>query len=425
MNPIQVPRAAGAGAGEAPPEPASFPLLLIAPLAALAGAFVAWAFATDPLRLPDTRSFLAIADSLMHGHGLVYREPAWPNLNLFAFRSPGYSTFLALTKAAWGIQGTVMLQGAMIGWVASLAGAVAARLAGRAAGWVAFALAMAWPYAWVLAGLLCTESLYTALSLTAVWLVMEAGLRRSAGRAVGGGLFAALAMLTRPLGLTVVPIMAVWLARRSPRVAIAFCLAVVLLWAPWVTRNAMRIHAFVPLQTEGGISSICGVMGVTIGPYWKFAAEHQEMGEHGLDRYFWGVTVREAAAHPVVVIRQMVFKFIRYCVPIDRSPVFWLHRFVLLLALVPVFLPAWRSRLWLPIWVWLIQCGASTAIGTNDRYRFPTDWVVAVMVAVGCVALVRRFGARRGALAIAGLVGVSVALLLVQLSGHRGPLLGY
>ena len=107
----------------------------------------------DPYSNPDSRAFEGLARSLLSGQGFVYREPMFPSLPMYAFRSPGYSGFLALGLLLGGVTAAVALQGALNGVAAALVGDLAGRWAGTAGAWIAFALRLAWPAGWFYARL--------------------------------------------------------------------------------------------------------------------------------------------------------------------------------------------------------------------------------------------------------------------------------
>lgn len=150
------------------------------------------------------------------------------------------------------------LLGALVGTLTCVvAGRLGRRLAGPRTGLAAAALAAVYP-GFVLADTSgMSESLYVLLVGLALLLAV-----RVAGRGENAGLGApallgaclGLAALTRTEGLLLVPLLA-WPAVAlggRPRVAslAAVTLAAVLVVAPWTGRNAIRLHAFVPVATN-------------------------------------------------------------------------------------------------------------------------------------------------------------------------------
>lgn len=362
----------------------------IAVAAALIGAVIAAAVTADPYANPDSHAFESLARSLLAGRGLAYREPLLGALDLYAFRSPVYGVFLAAGLALGGVRGALALQGAVAGATAALVGAIGARLGGRRVGYLALGLALVWPTSWWLAGQLMSETLYGGLAVAATWLALEAAARRSAGRAVLAGIAVTLAMLTRPPGLGLVLVLPCWLALKFPRGAAACAMAAVIAWAPWPVRNAQRLHAFVPIATNGGINAWTGNTGAPVSEGWQLMSARPELGEIGLDRYFWNLTRDYVASHPRALAYRVARKAAAYALPLERRPEFWLHRVAVLLALACLLFPAWRARLLLPGLVWLVHAGFGVLTVVNDRYRWPTEWVVVLAAACGTLALLER-----------------------------------
>src|SRR5437867_13457902 len=125
-----------------------FPLGWAALGAAVVGVVVTLALRIDPMQNPDSIAFVALARSVLSGHGLRYREALIPGLDLLAFRAPGYPVFLALGLALGGVGAVIAIQGALNGLAAALVGGIARDLGAGRAAWVAFALRLIGPPAW-------------------------------------------------------------------------------------------------------------------------------------------------------------------------------------------------------------------------------------------------------------------------------------
>ena len=228
----------------------------------------------------DPRDYDRYARSIATGHG--YPHPFAPYGGSTAYRPPG---FPALLGAVYAVRGgahpppgwRVYVGGyqpdphqadagrvaqALVGTaVVALTGLVAFQLWGRRAGIAALALATVYPPLVIVGVSLFSEPLFIAFVLGAV----AAALRTRAGPvhalrwAVLSGVFAGLAWLTRSNGFTVLPALCllVWTARpRLSRAALAMpavlLAGAVLVVAPWTVRNAVALHAFVPVSTEAG-----------------------------------------------------------------------------------------------------------------------------------------------------------------------------
>ncbi|MBI5709490.1 MAG: glycosyltransferase family 39 protein [Candidatus Eisenbacteria bacterium] len=381
------------------PRGTGFPLAPLAAVAALGGAVVAARFTAAPYANLDSHAFESLARALLDGRGFVYREPMLGTLDLYAFRSPVYAAFLALGLRLGGIPAALALQGAIAGVAAALVGAIGARLAGRRAGLIAFALALLWPASWVFAGQILSETLYAVLAVTAVWLGLEAAERRSAARAVLCGLACALALLARPPGVALLLALVGWLSWRYRRGAVVCGLVALVAWAPWPVRNARHLHAFVPLLTSGGINAWAGNGEAPVSEGWVLMSRHTGLGEVGLDRMFWRLALAEARREPARVARRMAAKAVAYLVPREPGRIRWFHGAALLFALGALLVPAARARLTLPALVWLAHAAVTVPLVVGDRYRLPTEWVVALAAGLGIDALLALRGARRAAAA--------------------------
>ena len=240
------------GAGLGLPLPLA--LLLVA-----AGALLAQAFLPVARDCADTASFVALAHALATGHGLAYREPMLPWLEMLAFRSPGYPVLLAALLPLGGDRLALAVNGALAVFAAVQAGEITASIGGRRAGRVALVLLLLWVPAWWWAGRLVSETLFVALGVAAMRAGLAAISARSARLAALAGLLAAAATLVRPAGLAIAVALVLVLAWRAPRAAAAFALVAALAYAPWPVRNAARLGAPVPFTTNGGFNLCDGL----------------------------------------------------------------------------------------------------------------------------------------------------------------------
>ncbi len=386
-----------------------FPLGRVAVGAAVAGAIVTRLLHIDPHLNPDAFAFESIARSLLAGHGFAYRESSLAGLDLYAFRAPAYPVFVALALAAGGVSTLIAIQGSLNGLTAALVGSIAGWLGGSRAAWIAFAIRLAWPAAWFHSALVMSEIFYEALIVIATWLVLEAIERRRISWIALSGLLTTAAMLTRPVGLGLAAALGIWLLIRWRRGAVVFALAVLLSWAPWPIRNAERLHAFVPFTTLGGATAFTGASDQDVGAAFQFMSSHVEMGEVGLDRYFYAQARARVLADPgAAFIRAARFALV-YLGPIrGRARELWVHRFAMLAALPALALALWRRRLTLPFLIWGAQGVLLLPVLLIDRYRFPTEWCVVIAAGLGLAALAERIGSRRAVIASAIALAVCI-----------------
>jgi hypothetical protein len=390
----------------------------VAIVSAVIGAVINLLTPVDPHLNLDSRAFEAIARSLLAGQGFVYREPLLHGLAFYAFRSPGYSAFLALGLWLGGVTAAVALQGALQGVSAALVGDLAGRWAGPRAAWLAFAIRFAWPAGWFHAGQLMSEGFFELTTLLAVWLAVRTGEGRQLRWALAAGVAVGVALLTRPVGLGCALALAAWLCVRHPRGAAVLALAALLTWLPWPLRNAQRLHAYVPFLTSGGVTSWTTHSGHPPSVAWDYMAQHTDLGEVGLDRHFRVATLEIVRADPMGFARQLGRGLLEYVGPLFyRGREVWLHRFALL-ALLPALLWAdARRRLVLPGLVWAGEGLFMLPIALHARFRFPSEWCVIVAAAIGLEATAERWGTRRAGVLALGALLLCIAFTLAVARG--------
>jgi 4-amino-4-deoxy-L-arabinose transferase-like glycosyltransferase len=155
----------------------------------------------------------------------------------------------------------VRIAQAVVGTVTVLlVGLLARELWGRTAMLVALGLAaLSFPLA-VVGDSLLTESLFTPLVLAATLCALRS--RRGSfryGWILAAALFAGMASLTRTNGMILAPALAVVVWSTKPRLRprslaapLVFLLVMAAAIAPWTIRNAVYVHAFVPVSVETG-----------------------------------------------------------------------------------------------------------------------------------------------------------------------------
>jgi hypothetical protein len=219
----------------------------------------------------DARDYEEHARSIAVGEGysrrVAYGRPT-------AFRPPGYPYFLAGVYRLADVERastarrvhTARLAQALVGTaVVALIGVLAAQLWGRRTGLLAMALGAVYVPLIVMGGAVMSEPLFALLMLAALVAALEH--RRSRHRyrfALLTGVLAGLATLTRANAVILLAPLAFamydggWRASwRALAPAAALVLAAVAVIAPWTVRNAVELHAFVPVSTQLG-SSLAG-----------------------------------------------------------------------------------------------------------------------------------------------------------------------
>jgi len=169
----------------------------------------------------------------IHGrdYAVAYRPPLWPAVLGAGYAAAGHRVlFGRIETALLGAFGVLALA-----WVAG-------ELLGPRAAWWAGAIGAVYLPLVLMASVLESETLFVLVALLAVGCALR-------GWAVAAGVAVGLAALARVDGLVllagVLPLLGL---RRAPVVLLACALAI----APWTVRNAIQLHAFVPVSTESG-----------------------------------------------------------------------------------------------------------------------------------------------------------------------------
>jgi hypothetical protein len=169
----------------------------------------------------------------IHGrdYAVAYRPPLWPAVLGAGYAVTGHRVlFGRIETALLGAFGVLALA-----WVAG-------ELLGPRAAWWAGAIGAVYLPLVLMASVLESETLFVLVALLALGFALR-------GWAVAAGVAVGLAALARVDGLIllagVLPLIGL---RRAPVVLLACALAI----APWTVRNAIQLHAFVPVSTESG-----------------------------------------------------------------------------------------------------------------------------------------------------------------------------
>ena len=346
------------------------------------------------LRYLDERTYVGLAERLLD-HGAY----VGPDLVSTASRPPGWPLVLAGTFL---LDRNPLLPKLLN--VLALAGAVlllmrfTSREEPRAAplvGWLAVCFPL-FAYA--------ASTLYPQI-LGSLGLVAAVGLaaRPTPRSAVGAGpLFGALALLVPSFAL-LVPVLVAWIAWSARRAApaAAFALAFVLVVAPWTARNAVRLGAFVPISTNGGLNLLMGNSAQT-SPTAGVNIERSEfqkppgVDEVGLDRVFRDRAVAWITSNPgdafVLYLGKVANHFNfrnELATSAEASPwKDWLMAatYLPLLAVALVRIPLWRRIPPGPFEalchvIYFSNAFASAVFFTRIRFRIPFDLLLVAMVA--------------------------------------------
>lgn len=267
-------------------------------------------------QVSDAGWYMARATDLAAGHGYVDRgmptafwPVGWPAALAALFFVVGPSS--AAVKAANVIMAMLVLL---------LTGALGARLTGNRLVGASAALLMAvYPNAIGYVPFALTEIFYQMLLLAALWLLTC----RGAWAAVAAGLVFGLATLTKaqtlvvPLFLFSAPmIRKAWRAQwqyflTKKLVIVYFGMLIVVL--PWTWRNAVELHAFIPVSTNGGWTLLTGNNQEARGTYTPNTVlaeglDHDPADQVAMDRLARDRAFAWIKAHPMRFLELLPLK---------------------------------------------------------------------------------------------------------------------
>ncbi len=195
--------------------------------------------------LPDQREYLAIAANLMTGQGLQFHDDRFGD-TVYAFRSPGYPSFLAglrcdlrtirIVQAILDTSTVLAIYLLATQWLDERQSLIAAALVGLN------------PFLIFFTSLLLTETLFTT---TLVWGLVMLARKQWIGLAS-----IALALLIRPPAAALVPFACAFAAGLSPRKMLAgFAIGVatsLIVLFPWAYRNHQMLGVWIWTTTNAG-----------------------------------------------------------------------------------------------------------------------------------------------------------------------------
>ncbi len=255
-------------------------LIVLVAGAALRVTWVSYA-GVEPSFGSDTQAYLLLGKQLARGDG--YQNPLIEPANKIraqqhlaplprepsAFYPPGYPTFIA--AVAWTVWHSPIPDHALvrtIGYVQALLGVLsilmvfvlARRVFGTGVGLTAAALMALYPNLIALTATLQFETVFIALTLATVLLLYPIAVdeQPKMRRLVAGGVMTGVvALLHPPIAFILIALVATrMLSRRKFRqtlqVALALGFTMVLAMSPWIIRNAVELHAFIPTATGAG-----------------------------------------------------------------------------------------------------------------------------------------------------------------------------
>lgn len=383
---------------------------------------------SDQIRYLDERDYLELTRSMAEGRGFSTASGA-----ATAYRPPGYPLLLLPVHLISGgsvpamrMIGVISLAGAI--WMVFLLGrrahsdAVGALAAVLMAGYPLLAYTATALYPQIPALFLLLLFLHLALQAISPQHLPPG---RRLGYAAVGGLAGGLLTLTVPtFGPFVLAILG-WLAwshRRAEsrrRILRAFAIslfAIALLPAAWCVRNAVQLHAFVPVSTNNGVNLLLGnseKVTATSGPGGDISAYRQRadqlhLDEVELDRFYRDEAVNWITGHPAraagLYVEKVVqnFSFRNELATTGQSStgkdLVSALTFYPLLGLALLRVLTLRTRPLRPVekaalWVMIGQVLLLAVFFTRLRLRMPLDGLTILIAASAVVLLLQRWAA--------------------------------
>jgi len=196
-------------------------------------------------RLPDQREYLSLGRNLLHDGSLSFVDPRFDQ-RLYAYRSPGYPAFIALLG---GSPLAVRLLQALLDTSTILAVyLLALQITRRPAFPIYAALLIAVdPFLIYFTGLILSETLFTALLVWGVFLLV----RR---RILAAAIMLLLAVLVRPSALLLAPGLILFAPPHRLRQLLIVLAVMAVGLFPWAWRNHRILGAWIWTTTNSGIT---------------------------------------------------------------------------------------------------------------------------------------------------------------------------
>ena len=348
----------------------------------------------------DAPSYISIAHSLLSGHG--YSEDG---VNPTALRMPFYPLFLA---GIFFISNTGLVAVKIVQSIVGSASCVfvfllARNLIGSKHGVIAGILAACYlPWAFMDVSIL-SESLYMFL-IAAMLVFLTAHHRKMSERIVFSGLFAGLAALTRPNGIITVLFIGVGLIliEKYRRFAPVFLAVAVIVILPWIARNALVFHRFMPTSSLSGLalynSYVLPKEGFGFNTLDGLPDEFFALQDEGKkDAFLVRHTVSWIARHPKEVLKLLVQKVGFMVYPFDmqwlepsfptRYNFFWGMLLALCIMGAKDGWRLYRRNLFLLVPPILSLLLTVVVFYGSPRLRMPYDFILMVPASLGFVCL--------------------------------------
>ncbi len=267
--------------------------------------------------LPDEHTYLQMAETIKAGKGLAYPQ-------VTASMPPVYPYFVALfTFLPIAPLFALRLFQAILGGILSvLIFMLGKEMFNNRTGILSSLIYSFYPVLIFFSGLALSETLYTFLTFLFIFSLYFLYRTPSWKWILSSGITGALSALTRPSTISLIPfiyflcILFVF-RKKSIMPILSSLLILVIAYSPWVIRNWVVFHHFIPTTTDGGWvlysgnnpmnKSGGGIEGVDV----KFPEEAKQLNEIERDKYFKQKAMEFIRTHPKRFIMLSFKKFSR------------------------------------------------------------------------------------------------------------------
>ncbi len=357
----------------------------------------------------------------------AYFPPAYPYLLAAVDRLTGHSDAPASASAIHADRVLSALIGTV---VVAFVGLVATELFGTQIALLALAIAAVYPVLIALSAVLVAENLLTAFELAAVYAALRVRRARDPLRwLVACGVLTGLAALTHVNAILLLVPLAFAVRGAAPALGRRFLWAPALLVgvaaltiSPWLIRDAVELHGFVPISDESGITlrgTYNPTSATSTDPPWrwrlylqipadrKLARQAQSMTELALDHRLESRALSYIADHPAAPFDVALDNTLRLAelqgrtawrisaasigIPLGVAGVGVISFWVLALLAVAGALTRVGRRIPGPLWgvAFVMWTTAAFVNGETPRFREPLEPFVILLVACAIAALLR------------------------------------
>jgi 4-amino-4-deoxy-L-arabinose transferase-like glycosyltransferase len=359
---------------------------------------------THEVTLPDQKEYLQLGVGLRHGLGLSFFDARFGDV-VYAYRTPGYPLFIAACDAD---PRAIRVVQALLDASTILAVYFLARkwLEDRAALFAAAIVAIN-PFLIYFSGLILSETLFVALLMWGMLLIIRAREPWRIGW-IAGGLLLGVAALVRPSAIALPVLIAilaavanhapgrVYRSRWPAPVGLGMLLITLLVLFPWALRNRIMLGEWIWTSTNAGVTKYDGFNpdadGSSNQNFLQWMPWLKNMDETARSRYLGDLADDYIKQNPGHCLSLALVKIGRTWSPIPLSQSFGDRRHILVAAAysVPLYLLALaglarggmsnRAKLLLlgvPIYFTVVHAASVGSL----RYRLPAEPPLAVLAA--------------------------------------------